>query len=276
MTAAEPKSAKPGWRDALTVYLKPRVLIVLFLGFSAGLPLALSGATLLVWMREAGVNLGTIGLFALVGTPYTREIHLGAAGRCARRAGAVAPARPPPRLAGVLAGAADRGDRVPRPDRSGGRAVAGGARRAAGRDGVGDPGHRDRRIPGREPRRKRAGRRHGLLCRGLPGRHAGVDRGRAVHGVGLRVARPRPPRRLERRLRRDGGAGADRHRHHADRDRAGKVDAGPTPPTPARTGCSVSPRRRSARSRISCRAISPGRRSSSSSCSSSPTRWPAA
>jgi PAT family beta-lactamase induction signal transducer AmpG len=35
------------------------------------LPLALSGATLLVWMRESGVNLATIGLFALVGTPYT-------------------------------------------------------------------------------------------------------------------------------------------------------------------------------------------------------------
>ena len=57
--------------DALSVYLKPRVLIVLFLGFSSGLPLALSGATLLVWMRESGVDLGTIGLFALVGTPYT-------------------------------------------------------------------------------------------------------------------------------------------------------------------------------------------------------------
>jgi PAT family beta-lactamase induction signal transducer AmpG len=69
--ASEGKSAQPGWRDAFTVYLKPRVLIVLFLGFSAGLPLALSGSTLLVWMREAGVDLGTIGLFALVGTPYT-------------------------------------------------------------------------------------------------------------------------------------------------------------------------------------------------------------
>ena len=60
-----------GYFDALAVYFKPRVLIVLFLGFSAGLPLALSGSTLLVWMREAGVDLGTIGLFALVGTPYT-------------------------------------------------------------------------------------------------------------------------------------------------------------------------------------------------------------
>jgi PAT family beta-lactamase induction signal transducer AmpG len=70
---AERKPAKPGWREGFSVYLKPRVLIVLFLGFSAGLPLALSGSTLLIWMREAGVNLGTIGLFALVGTPYTAK-----------------------------------------------------------------------------------------------------------------------------------------------------------------------------------------------------------
>jgi PAT family beta-lactamase induction signal transducer AmpG len=68
-TQATPE--KPTWREALAVYLKPRVLIVLFLGFASGLPLALSGSTLLVWMREAQVDLGTIGLFALVGTPYT-------------------------------------------------------------------------------------------------------------------------------------------------------------------------------------------------------------
>ncbi len=67
------KSAPPraSWREAMAVYLQPRVLIVLVLGFSSGLPLALSGSTLLVWMRESGVDLGTIGLFALVGTPYT-------------------------------------------------------------------------------------------------------------------------------------------------------------------------------------------------------------
>jgi PAT family beta-lactamase induction signal transducer AmpG len=58
-------------RDTLAVYLKRRVLIVMFLGFASGLPLALSGSTLLVWMTEGGVDLRTIGLFALVGTPYT-------------------------------------------------------------------------------------------------------------------------------------------------------------------------------------------------------------
>src|SRR6202795_1923516 len=62
---------RPSFADTLAVYLKRRVLIVMFLGFSSGLPLALSGSTLLVWMTESGVNLGTIGLFALVGTPYT-------------------------------------------------------------------------------------------------------------------------------------------------------------------------------------------------------------
>jgi PAT family beta-lactamase induction signal transducer AmpG len=70
---ATPAAATPraSVADTLAVYLKRRVLIVLLLGFSSGLPLALSGSTLLVWMTEAKVNLGTIGLFALVGTPYT-------------------------------------------------------------------------------------------------------------------------------------------------------------------------------------------------------------
>lgn len=75
MTTSDPaqddSTRRSSWAAAATVYLQPRVLIVLFLGFSSGLPLALSGSTLLVWMRESGVDLGTIGLFALVGTPYT-------------------------------------------------------------------------------------------------------------------------------------------------------------------------------------------------------------
>src|ERR1700740_911064 len=68
---AHAAAARPSLTETIAVYLKPRVLVILFLGFSSGLPLALSGSTLLVWMTEAGVNLGTIGLFALVGTPYT-------------------------------------------------------------------------------------------------------------------------------------------------------------------------------------------------------------
>ncbi len=41
------------------------------LGFSSGLPLALTGGTLQAWMTVEGVDLGTIGIFTLVGLPYT-------------------------------------------------------------------------------------------------------------------------------------------------------------------------------------------------------------
>src|ERR1700687_506847 len=71
MAESVPTASDRGLLNAWGVYLRPRVLVVMFLGFSSGLPLALSGSTLLVWMREAGVDLGTIGLFAAVGTPYT-------------------------------------------------------------------------------------------------------------------------------------------------------------------------------------------------------------
>ena len=66
---------RPGFAErfarAAAVFLDRRVLIVLVLGFSSGLPLALSGSTLLLWMKDVGVDLGTIGLYALVGIPYT-------------------------------------------------------------------------------------------------------------------------------------------------------------------------------------------------------------
>src|SRR5512135_2838204 len=71
MAVTPTPAARNSIAETLAVYLQRRVLIVMFLGFSSGLPLALSGSTLLIWMRESGVNLGTIGLFALVGTPYT-------------------------------------------------------------------------------------------------------------------------------------------------------------------------------------------------------------
>ena len=77
-SSSPPSSSAPahtgereGFWKAWLVYLQPRVLVVMFLGFSSGLPLALSGSTLLVWVSESGVSLGTIGLFTLVGTPYT-------------------------------------------------------------------------------------------------------------------------------------------------------------------------------------------------------------
>lgn len=55
----------------LQVVRSPRVATVLFLGFASGLPLALSSGTLQAWMTVAGVDIKTIGLFSLVGLPYT-------------------------------------------------------------------------------------------------------------------------------------------------------------------------------------------------------------
>lgn len=58
------------WLNAASIYLDRRVLVILFLGFSEGLPLALTGSTLNVWLREQGVSKTGIGLFALVTMPY--------------------------------------------------------------------------------------------------------------------------------------------------------------------------------------------------------------
>jgi PAT family beta-lactamase induction signal transducer AmpG len=68
---ADTAPAKARFADTLSVYLRRRVLIVMFLGFSGGLPLALSASTLSAWMSQVDVDLRTISFFALVGTPYT-------------------------------------------------------------------------------------------------------------------------------------------------------------------------------------------------------------
>ena len=59
-------------RDILRTFFSGRMLTALLMGFSSGLPLLLAtGSVLQAWLKEAGVDLGTIGLFALVGLPYT-------------------------------------------------------------------------------------------------------------------------------------------------------------------------------------------------------------
>ena len=55
---------------SLSVYIQPNVIRMLFLGFSAGLPLLLILGTLSFWLREAGLNLSTIGFFSWVGLVY--------------------------------------------------------------------------------------------------------------------------------------------------------------------------------------------------------------
>ena len=45
--------------------------VCLVMGFASGLPLLLTITLLQAWMKEAGVDLGVIGLMSLVGLPYT-------------------------------------------------------------------------------------------------------------------------------------------------------------------------------------------------------------
>ena len=58
-------------KQYLEVFRDRRIAFVMFLGFFSGLPLALSGGTLQAWMASSGVDIKTIGLFTLVGLPYT-------------------------------------------------------------------------------------------------------------------------------------------------------------------------------------------------------------
>ncbi len=52
-------------------FFSKKQLIILLLGFSSGLPLALTGGTLQAWLKEENVDLGTIGLLSFIGIPYS-------------------------------------------------------------------------------------------------------------------------------------------------------------------------------------------------------------
>jgi len=78
VTAADTPAAevprKPwwrGWLEALAAYKHPRVLAMLFLGFSAGLPFMLVFSTLSAWLREVGIERATIGMLSWVGIIYS-------------------------------------------------------------------------------------------------------------------------------------------------------------------------------------------------------------
>jgi PAT family beta-lactamase induction signal transducer AmpG len=59
-------SLAPGWRS----YVSGRMLAVLVLGFSSGLPLFILLYLLQAWLAKSGLNVKALGLFALVQFPY--------------------------------------------------------------------------------------------------------------------------------------------------------------------------------------------------------------
>src|SRR4029453_14267281 len=205
------ESSKRSWREALAVYADRRMLIILAMGFSSGLPYPLALGTLGWWLREVGVDLGTIGLFALVGAPYTfkflwapvmdQAAFPGLTRALGRRRGWAIPAQLGIAVAIVGVGGPDRpGPPPPRHSR------------LAPRPGVlpREPGYRDRRLPDRDPRAARAGSRRLRHAARLSDRHA---------GVGRRGLRARRVRAMAHRLPRDGGSHVGRADHGAARAR---------------------------------------------------------
>ncbi|MGB5305313.1 MAG: AmpG family muropeptide MFS transporter, partial [Gammaproteobacteria bacterium] len=62
------------WREALSIYSHPRVLVMIFLGFAAGLPFLLVFSTLSAWLRDTDIDLTTIGFFSWVGITYSIKV----------------------------------------------------------------------------------------------------------------------------------------------------------------------------------------------------------
>lgn len=62
---------RSGWRHVVANLRQRKVLAMLLLGFSSGIPIYLVGNTLGFWMRENGIELSTIGFLSWVGLAYS-------------------------------------------------------------------------------------------------------------------------------------------------------------------------------------------------------------
>lgn len=62
------------WAEALRVYGQPRVLGMIFLGFSAGLPFLLVFSTLSAWLHDEGTSRTLIGFFSWIGITYSIKV----------------------------------------------------------------------------------------------------------------------------------------------------------------------------------------------------------
>lgn len=62
------------WTEAFAIYRNPRVLTMLFLGFSAGLPFLLVFSTLSAWLTEEQLSRSTIGFFSWIGITYSIKV----------------------------------------------------------------------------------------------------------------------------------------------------------------------------------------------------------
>ena len=73
MTPPAPAAAvkRPTWGETIAAIFSGRMFVALLMGFASGLPLLLTGGVLQAWLKDSGIDIRAIGLFALVGLPYT-------------------------------------------------------------------------------------------------------------------------------------------------------------------------------------------------------------
>ena len=172
------------------VYLQPQPVRMFLLGFSSGLPLLLILGTLSFWLREAGVDLKTIGFFSWIGLVYGFKWVWAPAVDRLRIPRARAPARAPSLLAPAVPGGRHCG--------AGGHGGVGSPASPAGHHGLcahvrvlfGDTGHCARRLPHRVRGLESAGRARRHVPDGLSAGHdLGGRRHARAGGPGAQAGR---------------------------------------------------------------------------------------
>ncbi len=66
-----PTVTKKSWGDAAKAYLDRRAIIMLFLGFVAGIPILLIFSSLSLWLREAGIDRSVVTMFSWAALGYS-------------------------------------------------------------------------------------------------------------------------------------------------------------------------------------------------------------
>ena len=71
VTASNANSGSRDWMQSIKGLSHPRAICMLFLGFSAGLPLLLVFGTMSVWLREAGIERSTVTFLSWAALGYS-------------------------------------------------------------------------------------------------------------------------------------------------------------------------------------------------------------
>ena len=71
MTTKIKEEVKKTWDETLLTFIHPRVVTMLFLGFSAGIPILLIFSSLSLWLREAGVERSAVTFFSWAALGYS-------------------------------------------------------------------------------------------------------------------------------------------------------------------------------------------------------------